>query len=291
MVSPAVFDAMVETANELGLPIDSHVPLSLRAGTAGPSVDSIEHLRNIEMDCAGNAPELHETRLELLKNPQGLSGGDLRSSLHSLQRLPAIADYDEARCDQVLNTLTSTTQVPTLRLGALNLAPPYSKDDWQDALSRIREDARQDWSESSMALASNANDESTAFGEWALFLTGRMHARSIPIGAGTDTPIFLAVPGYSLHAELELLVRAGLSPLEAIRSATVRPAEYFSLQDEMGTVDVGKRADLVLLDANPLENIANTKQISAVVSKGRVFTQGELSDLISASHAAERRVQ
>lgn len=291
MVSPAVFDAMVETANELGLPIDSHVPLSLRAGTAGPSVDSIEHLRNIEMDCAGNAPELHETRLELLKNPQGLSGGDLRSSLHSLQRLPAIADYDEARCDQVLNTLTSTTQVPTLRLGALNLAPPYLKDDWQDALSRIREDARQDWSESSMALASNADDEFTAFGEWALFLTGRMHARSIPIGAGTDTPIFLAVPGYSLHAELELLVRAGLSPLEAIRSATLRPAEYFSLQDDMGSVDVGKKADLVLLDANPLEDIANTKQISAVVSKGRVFTRSELSDLISAAHSAERPAQ
>ena len=105
MVSPAVFDALVETANELELPIDSHVPLSLRASTAGPSVDSIEHLRNIELDCASNAPELHETRLELLKNPDGLSGGDLRSSLHSLQRLPAIAAYDEARCDQTLSTL------------------------------------------------------------------------------------------------------------------------------------------------------------------------------------------
>jgi hypothetical protein len=135
MVSPAVFDAMVETAQELELPIDSHVPLSLRASTAGPSVDSIEHLRNIEMDCASNAPELHETRLELLKNPDGLSGGDLRSSLHSLQRLPAIANYDEARCDQTIEALMSTTQVPTLRLGALNLAPPYLKDDWQERMA------------------------------------------------------------------------------------------------------------------------------------------------------------
>ena len=291
MVSPAVFEAMIETAQELELPIDSHVPLSLRASMAGPSVDSIEHLRNIELDCASNAPELHETRLELLKNPDGLSGGDLRSSLHSLQRLPAIADYDEARCDQTLDTLVSTTQVPTLRLGALNLAPPYLKDDWQDALSRIREDAREDWSASSTSLAGNPNDEFTAFGEWSLFLIGRMHARGIPIGAGTDTPIFLAVPGYSLHSELEMLVRAGLSPLEAIKSATVRPAEYFSLQDEMGTVDVGKKADLVLLNANPLENIANTKQIAAVVSKGRVFTPNELSGFISAAYAAERQVQ
>jgi len=74
MVSPDVFQAMVETANELGLPIDSHVPLSMRASIAGPSVDSIEHLRNIELDCAGNSAGLHETRLERLKNPEGLSG-------------------------------------------------------------------------------------------------------------------------------------------------------------------------------------------------------------------------
>ncbi len=291
MVSPAVFDAMVETAQELDLPIDSHVPLSLRASIAGPSVDSIEHLRNIELDCANNAAELHETRLELLRNPDGLSGADLRSSLHSLQRLPAIANYDEDRCNRTIETLTSTTQVPTLRLGALNLAPPYERDDWQDALSRIPADVREDWSVSSVEMAANPNDEFTAFGEWSLFLIGRMHARGVPIGAGTDTPIFISVPGYSLHSELELLVRAGLSPLEAIRSATVRPAEFFSLADEMGTVDVGKKADLVLLDANPLENIANTKRIAAVVSKGRIFTRNELSELVSAAQTAERRVQ
>ncbi len=195
MVSPAVFEAMVETANELELPIDSHVPLSLRASTAGPSVDSIEHLRNIEMDCASNAPELHETRLELLRNPQGLSGADLRSSLHSLQRLPAIANYDEARCDRTLETLMSTTQVPTLRLSALNLAPPFARDDWADALSRIGADVRAEWTKSAMELAENPIEEFTTFGEWSLFLTGRMHERGVPIGAGTDTPIFISVPG------------------------------------------------------------------------------------------------
>jgi imidazolonepropionase-like amidohydrolase len=98
----------------------------------------------------------------------------------------------------------------------------------------------------------------------------------VPIGAGTDTPIGISVPGYSLHSELEFLVRAGLSPLEALESATVRPAEYFSLQDEMGTIDVGKRADLVLLDANPLDDIANTRSINTVVSKGRPLAPTEL---------------
>ncbi|MDX1403022.1 MAG: amidohydrolase family protein, partial [Woeseiaceae bacterium] len=281
MVSPETFEAMVETARELGLPIDSHVPLSLRAGTAGPPVDSMEHLRNVELDCASNAPELHETRLERLKNPDNLSGYELRSSLHSLQRLPAIAAYDEERCNQVLDALASTLQVPTLRLNATNLAPPSLKDDWQDALSRLPPDVRQEWSAEADGVVENPLQEFTQFGEWSLFLTGRMHSRDVPIAAGTDTPIFINVPGFSLHSELEMLVRAGMSPLEALHSATVRPAEFFSLQDEMGTIDVGRKADLVLLDADPLADISNTRRISAVVSKGEYYTVDTLRRMVT----------
>lgn len=281
MVSPVVFEAMVESAQELDLPIDSHVPLSMRAGIAGPPVDSIEHLRNIELDCASNAPELHETRLELLKNPGGVPGIELRSSLHDLQRLPAIAAYDEARCDRVIDSLTSTIQVPTLRMTALNLAPPFAKPDWNEALSRVRDDARQDWMSLAADVSANPDDAYTEFGEWARFLTGRMHQRGVPIGAGTDTPIFLAIPGYSLHEELEQLVASGLSPLEALRAATVRPAEFFGIENDMGTVDPGKRADLVLLDADPLSNIRNTRRISGVISKGRFYDPAELAAELS----------
>ena len=281
MVSPEVFEAMVETANELDLPIDSHVPLSLRASTAGPSVDSIEHLRNIEMDCASNSPELHEERLDRLKNPDGISGFALRSSLHSLQRLPAIASYDQARCDEVIAALESTTQVPTLQLVSTGLVPPWSRGDWDEALDRLPAASAAEWKEITEDRRMNpADDVDTTFAEWALFLTGRAHAAGVPIGAGTDTPIGPSPPGYSLHTELELLVRAGLSPVEALAAATVRPAEYFSLEDEMGSVDVGKVADLVLLDANPLDDITNTKQISHVVSKGVIY---DVEKLIQAS--------
>jgi len=277
MVSPEVFDAMVETANELDLPIDSHVPLSLRASTAGPSVDSIEHLRNIEMDCASNSPTLHEERLERLKNPDGLSGFELRSSLHDLQRLPAIANYDQARCDEVIAALESTTQVPTLQLYSTSVVPPWTRDDWDAALDRLPDAAAEPWRAITEERRANpADDDDKTFAEWGLFLTGRAHAAAVPIGAGTDTPIGLSPPGYSLHMELDFLVRAGLSPIEALAAATVRPAEYFSLQDRMGSIDVGKVADMVLLDANPLDDIANTKKISDVISKGVVHGIDEL---------------
>lgn len=282
MVSPDVFAAMVETANELGLPIDSHVPLSMRASIAGPAVDSIEHLRNIEFDCASNAPELHEARLERLNNPDNLSGAELRSSLHELQRLPSIDNYDEVRCDQTIAALRATTMVPTLRLNSFVLRPPYQHEAWEDALSRLPDTVRDDWAPTGQRLAAERGDESSQFGEWSHFLVGRMHAAGVPIGAGTDTPIFLSVPGFSLHSELEHLVMAGLSPLEALRAATVVPAEYFALRDEMGTIDEGKVADLVLLDKNPLDNISNTRSIAAVVTGGRLLDADDLAALVSA---------
>ena len=98
-----------------------------------------------------------------------------------------------------------------------------------------------------------------------------MYESGVPFGAGTDVPINLSIPGYSLHSELEMLVEAGLEPIDAIAAATIKPAQYFSLEKELGTIDVGKRADMVLLDANPLSDIKNTKQINLVVSKGQIL--------------------
>ena len=273
LVNQDVFAAMVAAANEHKLPIDSHVPLSMRASVAGPQVDSIEHLRNIELDCANNAPELHEIRLQALTNPDKLSGYALRASLHSLQRITAVDNYDEARCAKTIASLKTTTQVPTLRLNGLSLAPPYLRDDWASALAKIPVQAREDWQAQSELRPFDTGDgkeDFLKFAQWSQFLTGLMHTTGVPIAAGTDTPIGLSIPGYSLHSELEMLVRAGLSPLEAIGAATVKPAEYFSLLATMGSIDVGKVADMVLLDADPLKDIRNSKRIVAVVSKGRV---------------------
>ena len=119
------------------------------------------------------------------------------------------------------------------------------------------------------------------YGEWSLFLVGLMHEAGVPFGAGTDTPIGFAAPGYSLHSELELLVRAGLSPLEALEAATINPAEFFGLDAEMGTIETGRVADLVLLTANPLDDITNTRAIEAVVTKGQLLDRTALNGLVN----------
>jgi len=96
---------------------------------------------------------------------------------------------------------------------------------------------------------------------------------------GTDLGGPFVFAGSSLHDELELLVRAGLSPIAAIRAATLTPAEFLMRRD-VGEIDSGKLADMVLLDANPLEDIGNTRRITAVVANGRLFDREAIAKLL-----------
>jgi imidazolonepropionase-like amidohydrolase len=103
-------------------------------------------------------------------------------------------------------------------------------------------------------------------------LVGKLHRAGIPIVAGTDQ----SVPGHSLHRELELYVRAGFSPLEALQAATIVPARAMRAESDSGTIEPGKRGDLIVLDGNPLDDIHNTRRIFRVVTGGRVFDPAPL---------------
>jgi imidazolonepropionase-like amidohydrolase len=105
-----------------------------------------------------------------------------------------------------------------------------------------------------------------------LRLVGDLHRAGIPIVAGTDQ----SVPGFSLHREIELYVKAGFTPLEALQSATIVPAKLMRKDGDSGSIEVGKRSDIVILDASPLDDIANTRSIFRVVTNGRVFDPAPL---------------
>jgi len=111
----------------------------------------------------------------------------------------------------------------------------------------------------------------------------------VKIMAGTDNPIAFLTPGFALHEELALLVEAGLTPMQALTAATLHPAQFMRLDDEMGTVEAGKLADLVLLDADPRNDITNTQSINTVVKDGRVFDRIALDELLNDLEVKGRR--
>ena len=103
--------------------------------------------------------------------------------------------------------------------------------------------------------------------------------------AGTDLGNAFVLPGFNLHDELALFVRGGLTPAEALKTATYNPAKFLGMLDRLGTVEEGKLADLVLLDANPLEDIHNTQKIRAVVLNGRYLDRAALEKLLAEAEA------
>jgi imidazolonepropionase-like amidohydrolase len=105
---------------------------------------------------------------------------------------------------------------------------------------------------------------------------GILHQQGVPMAVGTDTANPFVFPGYSVHRELELLVRAGLTPMKALQAGTRRAAEMLRADDAFGTIEAGKRADLLILDANPLDDIRNTRTLKVVVSEGRVVDRVKL---------------
>jgi imidazolonepropionase-like amidohydrolase len=111
-------------------------------------------------------------------------------------------------------------------------------------------------------------------------ITVILNDAGVPIMTGTDNV-------GTIHDELALLVEAGLTPLQALQAATLNPARFVEQLDEMGTIEPGKLADLVLLDANPLDDITNTQKIRAVVANGRLYRRADLDGLLAKLDSAQ----
>ena len=114
-------------------------------------------------------------------------------------------------------------------------------------------------------------------------MVGIMFRAGVPLLAGTDAMNPYCMPGFGLHDELALLVESGLTPLAALQAATLRPAQFLHRSNELGSIAAGKRADLVLLSADPLADIRNTTQIQSVWLRGKYFDRAALDELLTAA--------
>jgi imidazolonepropionase-like amidohydrolase len=123
-----------------------------------------------------------------------------------------------------------------------------------------------------------------------LQIVGALHRAGVPFLAGTDTaPGVYIMPGFSLHDELANFVEAGFTPMESLQTATSNPAKFLGIEANAGSVEPGKIADLVLLTANPLEDIRNTRKIKLVLARGRLFDRPALDRILTQVEAAAKK--
>ena len=274
MLTRDTYLELLQVAKENGLRVTGHVPLSIDLEEAiEAGLGGMQHVRNMDLACAKDADNLLQVRQSDLENEEKIAGSALRTHIHSTQRYYAIDNTDDERCLRIIKKLAAygVFQTPTLTINTFDSRRFYADPQWRKTYEDLPEAAKQDWMDGSLKLAAvDATENALKFDAWSLSLVNRMHEEGVKIIAGTDTPIGYLTPGYSLHKELELLSEAGLSNIDVLRSATITPAEFFGLEDQMGTIEVGKLADLVILNQNPIESISNTKDIHLVIAKGEI---------------------
>lgn len=286
-LSRAAYFEAGEQARRRGSYLAGHVPDAVTAAEASDAGQrTIEHLSGIPWDCAAAGDRIRAARVA------AAADSTIAAMPAAQQAQLTLGTQEGARCDAVIAKLARnrTWNVPTLvvqrSMGWLDdstfTADPRLKYmnrmltngwNWRNDF-RLRTRTPEDWANAKRLY------------QLSVELLGRMHRAGVPLLAGTDVINPFAFPGFSLHDELELLVRAGLSPAEALRTATLNPAIFLEATESMGTVEAGKRADLVLLDANPLEQITNTQKIRAVVLNGRYHDRAALDALLSAAERA-----
>jgi hypothetical protein len=283
--------AIGEAANERNITFAGHVPIAVTAGEASDAGQhSIEHFSDSLLPYCSTAED------EILAELRAAAAGPDPVQAYAaaffgmLPRFLETFDPDKVKALATRFVANQTWFTPTLILGQ-NAA--RAGDPAQIADPRLRylpSEVVASWNPQGdvRPVARTAEDRAMTrqLMEIGAAITEAMQHTGVPLMAGTDVGLPYLFPGFSLHDELALLVEAGLTPLEALQAATRNSAVAMGLGDELGTVEVGKLADLVLLNADPLMSITNTTRITAVVANGRLFEQPELQGLLVAAAQA-----
>jgi imidazolonepropionase-like amidohydrolase len=261
--------AIADESRRVGISFEGHVPDAIRASEAISSGQrTFEHLIGI---FEASSPD--ETSYLTGKKSPGLF----------------LASYDPAREATIIELLAKqhVWQCPTLyweRGQWLVDVIDYSKD--PDLAYAAHTWVYKLWPQSQQSILKSLDTDPVAIRErfvgHELDVVRKLHTAGVPFLAVTDTPAGVdVIPGISLHLELQRFVAAGFTPLQALQTATLNPAQFYNKLDEYGTIQPGRVADLLLLKANPLIDIANTRSITAVIADGRYLSQGDLNRLRS----------
>lgn len=269
-LSEESYRAILETARDEGLPVAGHLPRDVDLRTAlGVGQQAIEHLTDygeaVESEDSPHRGRWHWSRLffAIPVDPTRIAITARDVARARVWTIPTLVQAEKA-----------LVRADTLRavLAAKEMAyiPTDVREFWDAGVRRQLERMDpEDW-----RIVDRGHEN-------RLRMVAALHEAGAGLLVGTDTPNPFVVPGFSVHEELALFVATGLTPAEALAAATREAARFLGRLDELGTVEVGKRADLLLLDADPLEDVANVRRIAGVVVRGDWLPAGRLEAMLA----------
>lgn len=289
--------AIAYEAKKQGIPFAGHVPLVVSADEASNAGQrTIEHLIGILPATSTRSDDIAQANRADLADEMAAKRPSFWGEHAKALREAELDTYSPEKAAALFALLkkNGTWQVPTLTVLRSIAYIDDSSFTHDPRVKYMPPSLRREWTSPDVAnLYGPRTVEDFAFAkkEFAkdLQLVGAMQNAGVGILAGTDATNPFCMPGFSLHDELALLVKAGLTPMQALQTATLNPAQFLGSEKDFGTVEKGKVADVLLLDSNPLDDIANTKKISAVVYGGRVLPRSELGKMLSEVEAAAAR--
>lgn len=275
-LSPAAYRALADGAREHGLMLAGHRPLriSLEEMLAAGQ-DSVEHPRLFLFECYKGAAEYRA-----LPDPLGAYTTEMRGRF--------VDEHDTERCTSLMDAMakSETWWTPTLlvlKMSASAGDQAFRDDPRRKYIPYVFEKAM--WIPDVNRAMENATDESgrnvnASMYQMALRHVGQAHMAGVKLLAGTDAGDTYVFPGFSIHDELVELVSAGLRPADALRSATIEAALFSGKESDFGSIDAGKVADMILLNADPLADIHNTQKIGGLFFNGQYFDRAALDQLL-----------
>jgi imidazolonepropionase-like amidohydrolase len=279
----AAYAAIAEAAKEEGIPFLGHVPIATTAAEASDAGQrTIEHFSDSLLVYCSTAED--ETLAALRSAASGPDPVQAYGAAFFAALPRLVATFDPAKVEAlaarfVANQTWFTPTLTIARAAAIGGTPAQTDD---PRLRYLPADVVAGWKAQS-ALPAEVRTTARGVEDAGAAATRTMRRDGVAVLAGTDVGLPFILPGFSLHDELALLVEAGLTPLEALQAATRDAARAVGLGRQLGTVEVGKLADLVLLDGDPLAAIANTTRIAAVVANGRLLERPALDGLLRAA--------
>lgn len=295
-LSEADLSSLIAFAKQRGVAVSGHIAYGIPVANAAQlGMRTLEHARMLPFDCSDRGPELRKTAIAAQTNPRAYRNvTQLRNDPVFLRSV--VEGYDERLCRNPLEAMRRSGMhyVPTHVTREMDARAGETDYEASLPLDYLPSWARADWEEDFGYYGTLPPSQKAAFKSFlnhGIKLTRMAYEAGVPLMIGTDAGDTAIFPGFSVHREMDFWKQAGIPPLAILKAATLTPATFMGLEDTEGTLEVGKSATAIIVDANPLLDLRALRQPMAVIKSGHVWRKDALGSMREGALAIAKHSQ